>query len=135
MVKAASVPRVWRERIIKYRLIGGKCEECGKSFYPLRPTCPSCGSEKISEVKLPEEGRVVHFTVIRSPPREFGKMPYIVALIELKDGTRLIAQVVDVRPEELEEGTEVEAVFRRYRSQGPDGIIEYGVKFRPKLGG
>ncbi len=134
MVKAPSVSRVWRERIVKYRLIGGLCKDCGKRFYPPRPACPACGSENVEQVKLPEEGRLLYFTVIRSPPRDFGPQPYIVGIVELKDGTRIITQIVDAAPESLKPGLELEAVFRKYREQGPDGIIEYGIKFRPKIG-
>jgi len=134
MVKAASVPRVWRDREVKYRLLGTYCKSCGKSHYPPRIYCPHCGSKDLEFVKLPEEGKILYFTVIRAPPTDFEEYaPYIVALIELKNGTRLMAQIVDVRAEELKEGMEVEAVFRKYREQGPDGVIEYGLKFRPKL--
>lgn len=133
-VKARSVPRVWRERRIKYRLIGGKCPSCGKSFYPYRANCPYCGSRGSKEVELPRYGRVITYTVIRAPPSEFARYaPYPIALVELRDGTKVIAQLTDVKIEDIKTGMEVEAVFRKYREQGEDGIIEYGIKFRPLL--
>ncbi len=133
MVFARSVPRVWRERGIKYRLIGGRCNSCGKVFYPYRRFCPRCGSEDIRKVELPRQGRVLYFTVIRTPPLGFEKYaPYVVAIVELADGARVIAQLTDVDLSAVKEGIEVEAVFRKYREQGEDGIIEYGIKFRPK---
>ena len=52
-------------------------------------------------------------------------------LIELDDGTRIIAQVTDTDVNDIKDGIRLEAVFRRYREQGKDGIIEYGIKFRP----
>ncbi|MCK4438533.1 OB-fold domain-containing protein, partial [Candidatus Bathyarchaeota archaeon] len=57
--------------------------------------------------------------------------PYVVALIELEDGMRLLSQVVDVDPEEVQKGMRVEAVFRRVKEDGKAGIIQYGYKFRP----
>ena len=135
MVHARSVPRVWRERVRKYRLIGGRCPNCGKLVYPYRPACPYCGSEGLEEIRLAEKGRVLSYTVIRHPPSDFkGFEPYIVAIVELEGGVRVLAQLTDVEPREVEVGMEVEAVFRKYREQGPDGIIEYGVKFRPIRG-
>lgn len=129
-----SVPRVWRERVIKYRLIGGKCEKCGKTFYPYRKICPRCGSEEVEEVELPKRGEVLYYSVVRSAPTEFKKFePYVVALIKLEDGTIVPAQLTDVDSSEVYEGMPVEAVLRRYREQGEDGIIEYGIKFRPLL--
>ncbi|MCD6208770.1 MAG: Zn-ribbon domain-containing OB-fold protein [Thermoproteales archaeon] len=133
MVKANSIPRVWRERTIKYRLIGGKCKKCGKSFYPFRRICPRCGSEEVEEVHLPREGKLLYYTVIRAPPSDFEEYaPYVVGIVELKDGTRVLAQITDVVEDQLEEGVNVEAAFRKYREQGKEGIIEYGIKFRPK---
>lgn len=135
MAYMRSVPRVWRERHKKYQLIGGKCQKCGKSFYPFRQSCPACGSDDVDRVKLPETGVVEVFSVVRSPPAEFAdKAPYIVALVRLDDGTLVPAQLTDVTPEEVYEGMRVEATLRKYREQGEKGIIEYGVKFRPVIG-
>jgi uncharacterized OB-fold protein len=132
MVWAESVPRVWRERAKKYRLLGGKCPACGSVVYPHRQVCPYCGSEGLQLVELPRRGRVISYTVIRHPPSDFvGKEPYVAAIVELEGGARVLAQLTDVKPEEVREGMEVEAVLRRYREQSPDGIIEYGIKFRP----
>ena len=55
----------------------------------------------------------------------------MVALLELDDGLRLLSQVVDVDPEEVQAGMRVEAVFRRVKEDGSAGIIHYGYKFRP----
>ena len=131
-VPAPSVPRVWRERIPKYRLTGSKCGKCGKTSYPPRKICPYCGSREVEVVPLPRRGKVLSFTVVRVPPRDYVKYsPFIVALIELDDGTRILSQLTDIDCEEVKSGMIVEAVFRRYREQGEDGIIEYGIKFKP----
>ena len=127
-----SVPRSWREKKYKYRLIGGRCKKCNATFYPYRKNCPRCGSNDVEEIQLSHTGRLISYTVIYSPPSDFRlKQPYVVGLIELDDGTRVIAQITDVDIDEINEGMKVEAVFRRYREQGKDGIIEYGIKFRP----
>lgn len=132
MAYMRSIPRVWRERATKYRLVGGKCKDCGKTFYPYRGTCPVCGSDNVEVKKLPETGVIETFSIVRSPPTEFtSQAPYVVALVRLDDGTLVPAQITDVEPEEVYEGMRVEAVFRRYREQGEKGIIEYGIKFRP----
>lgn len=130
-----SIPRAWRERVTKYRLIGGRCKSCGKVFYPYRSFCPRCGSSDIEKIELPKRGKIKYFTVVRSAPAEFKKYePYIVALVELENGAIVPAQITDAEPEELREGMPVEGVLRRYREQGEDGIIEYGIKFRPVVG-
>jgi len=127
-----SVPRYWREIRPRYRLLGVRCRGCGKKFFPRRAVCPGCGGTDFEDCKLPERGRVVSWTVVRSPPAGYERFaPYVVGLIELEDGVRLLSQVVDVEPGEVEGGMEVEAVFRKVREDGASGIIEYGYKFRP----
>ncbi len=133
MAYTKSVPRIWRERIRKYRLLGGVCNDCGKVFYPSRRFCPRCGSGNVNKVTLPRTGKILYFTVIRNAPTEFKSFePYILALIELDNGARILAQLTDIDLEEVYEGMPVEAVFRKYKEQGRDGVIEYGIKFRPR---
>ncbi|HDI75001.1 MAG: transcriptional regulator [Thermoprotei archaeon] len=131
-----SVPRYWRERVTKYRLIGAQCTNCGKSFYPPRKVCPYCGSRDLKEVALPRKGKVISFTVIRVPPAGFELYsPYLIAIVELENGTRVLAQLTDVDLSEVKVGMPVEATFRKYLEHGPSGIIEYGIKFRPVIKG
>lgn len=129
-----SVPRYWREIKYRYRLIGEMCTDCGAVFFPRRAVCPRCGSADLEECKLSERGAVVSWTVVRNPPEGYEKYaPYVVALIELDAGVRILSQVVDIEPEEMVVGMRVEAAFRRVREDGSSGIIEYGYKFRPVI--
>jgi uncharacterized OB-fold protein len=129
-----SVPRYWREIKYRYRLIGKICADCGAVFFPRRTICQRCGSRNLEEYKLSERGNVVSWTVIRNPPKDYEKYaPYVVALIELNDGVRVLSQVVDTEAEEIKAGMRVEATFRRVREDGSSGIIEYGYKFRPVI--
>jgi uncharacterized OB-fold protein len=126
-----SVPRYWRNAIPRYRLQGDECMVCGAKYFPSRPIC-RCGSTDFKPYKLAERGEVVTWTVISNPPIGFEKYaPYVVALIELEDGCKLLSQVVDVEPEKITEGLKVEVVFRKVKEDGKDGIIQYGYKFRP----
>ena len=127
-----SVPRYWRETKYRYRLIGEKCTNCGATFFPRNAVCLECGSKDLDEYQLADKGRVVTWTVVRNAPEGFEKYaPYVVALVELDDGSQVLSQVVDVEPDEVETGMRVEAAFRRGREDGDSGIIEYGYKFRP----
>jgi len=123
----------WRSRIIRYRLVGSKCHGCNQVFYPPRYTCIKCGSEGLDEVELPKRGRVISYTVIHNPPREYEyNSPYIVAYIELENGVRIFSQLTDVDVNEVSIGMEVEATLRKLYEYGADGPIVYGIKFRPK---
>jgi len=129
------VPRYWRNLSFKYRLVGWKCNHCG-TFHHSKPiVCKRCRSRDFMEVELPKTGRLIAYTIVNSAPKEFNdSSPYIIGLIELDDGTRIISQLTDFKEDELREGVRVEAVFRRIRVNGEQGIIEYGYKFRPTIG-
>ena len=52
-------------------------------------------------------GRVVSFTVVRYPPRGFeNQAPYVVAIIDIENGPRVIGRVSN-SPDELEIGSQV----------------------------
>lgn len=130
-----SVPAHWREIPARYRLEGGKCKDCGYATLPDEKICPACGSRNIERIMLPRRGRVINYSVIWNAPRGYEYYtPYVVALIELEDGTRIFSQLTDVHPEEVKEGIEVEMVIRKIRVSGESGLIAYSYKFRPILG-
>ena len=59
--------------------------------------------------------------------------PYTVALVKLEKGPLLTAQQTDVDPEEVSIGMPVEMVTRKLRTDGEEGMIVYGYKFRPHI--
>ena len=129
-----SVPRFWREIPHKYRLLGSRCRSCGAVYHPRRHVCPRCGSRDLEDVGLSKRGRLLAFTVVRRAPSDLDEYkPYIVGLVELQDGVRVLSQIVDCDPSELRPGMELEATLRRIRAHGPAGVIEYGYKFRPVI--
>ena len=45
----------------------------------------------------------------------------------------ITAQLTDVAPQDVKIGMQVEMVTRKIRTQGDEGKITYGYKFRPRL--
>ncbi len=122
-------PRYTREMPQRYRLEAGKCKKCGKIFFPPRLICDNCKSRDFEKVKLSETGKIVTYTTIRVAPEQFNtQVPYNVAIIELNDGVRITAQVVDCKPEDVMIGKQVKLVFRKIQEEGSAGIICYGYK-------
>jgi hypothetical protein len=116
-------------------LVGGKCSDCGKIYYPIKKVCRVCGSRDFDQVKLGDRGKLVTFTVIRSPPSGYEEYtPYVVGIVELDDDVRVISQIVDCDIEDVRTGMELEAAFRRASTDGDSGIVMYGTKFRPVIG-
>ncbi|MEW6776192.1 MAG: Zn-ribbon domain-containing OB-fold protein [Bdellovibrionota bacterium] len=94
-----------------------RCEKCG-TFHHMAPSrCSKCLSEKLSWAKASGKGRVASFTVVHRPPsKAFEKIPYILALVDLEEGPRLMAHV-EAAPKELKIGMSVKVRF----VPGPDG--------------
>ncbi len=122
-------PRYTREIPQRYRLEANKCKKCGKIFFPPRLICSNCKSREFEKIKLSEEGKIITYTTIRVAPDQFStQVPYNVAVIELNEGIRLMAQVVDCKPEDMAIGKPVKIVFRKVQEEGSAGIICYGYK-------
>jgi len=127
------VVRTWRHISERYNLIGVKCKNCGTVYFPSRVLCPKCRRKtQMEEIKLSGKGKVYTYSVVHTPPKEFEKIaPYIIAIVELEEGPKVTAQIVDCDKDKIYIGMQVEAVFRRIKEDGEDGIISYGYKFRP----
>ncbi|MCD6317772.1 Zn-ribbon domain-containing OB-fold protein [Candidatus Aerophobetes bacterium] len=129
MVTGVTVPKTWREYPQRYRLEASQCTKCGKIFFPPRLICSECKSREFKTVKLPEEGKIFTFTIIRTPSSEFKEYsPFAIAIIELDNGVKLTTQVVDCNFEDLEIGKRVKLVFRKIQEDGATGVIAYGYK-------
>ncbi|MDI6643893.1 MAG: Zn-ribbon domain-containing OB-fold protein [Methanobacteriaceae archaeon] len=126
--------RAWRHIPQRYNLIGSKCLQCGKVFFPKRILCPECRRKgKLEEINLSGKGKILTYSVIETPTDEFKDIaPYVVAIVELEEGAKVTTQIVDYDIEKIEIGKEVEMVFRKIREAGDDGVISYGFKFRIK---
>ncbi len=133
MTKEFAVPFHWRRFKERYLLVGSRCDHCKNAYYPIRVICPYCRrSGHMKEVKFAGRGRVHSFTIIRAPPEGFREyVPYIVAIIELDEGAKVMSQVVDCHPNDVKIGMPVKSCFRRIRSENETGLVLYGFKFKP----
>jgi len=125
-----TIQRVWRLKNTLLNLLASRCSVCGHVTYPPKMRCPVCGSRELREESLPREGEVLSYTIIRVPAKGFEDFtPLIIALIKLGDA-KVLAEVVDVKPEEVSVGMRVAATVRR-TAQTIDGGVPYVIKFKP----
>jgi hypothetical protein len=134
MPHTKSLASYWRKMPQWYRLEGVKCVTCGESYFPSRSLCPTCRREGRFEMeKFSGKGKVYSYTVVHAPPQGFElHRPYLLAIIELDEGPKLTAQIVDCKKEDIKIGMPVEMTFRKIRDSTEGGIIHYGYKFKPK---
>ena len=132
MQEEKAVAFHWRSFKERYGMYGSRCEHCGKHFFPSRAICPDCRRKgKMKPFKFSGRGRVYSYTVIRTPPTGFEMfVPYIMAIVELDEGARVVSQVVDCKPAEVAIDMPVESCFRKIREENRSGLILYGFKFR-----
>jgi len=78
-------------------------------------------------------GEIYSYTVVQDAPMGFEEQaPYILAIVKLDEGPFLTAQITDVDGE-VGIGDRVEVVTRKLTTEGSQGIIVYGYKFRKVL--
>jgi uncharacterized OB-fold protein len=124
----------WRLRNQRYALVGEVCNDCGKKIFPPRDVCPYCAEPAQTPYQFSGRGEVYSHTTVYNPPAGYEEYaPYTVALVRLEEGPLVTAQLTDVEPEAVSIGQPVEMVTRKIREDGPEGLIIYGYKFRPRL--
>jgi uncharacterized OB-fold protein len=97
------------------KLVIQKCAACGTpQFYP-RAFCIRCLSDGVEWIEASGRGTIYTFTVNHRPANDYMKdrVPYIVAAIDLDEGVRLIANIVDSDPKQVRCGAAVRVVFEK----------------------
>lgn len=115
------------DRVHAHRLALQQCRQCGSfRFYP-RALCPVCLGELYEWVPVTGRGTVYSYTVCYRPASEAfaADTPYVVALVDLAEGVRLLSNIIDCAPAQVRVGMPVTLV---YEDVG-EGITLY--KFRP----
>lgn len=88
--------------------------------------------QKVVRERLGHKGKIISWTMIMVPPADFKDIaPYPVAIVELEDGNRAVGMLVDYQPDELKVGQTVVGILRKIRKPSDDGVIAYGLKFKP----
>jgi len=120
----------WRIRDRYYRLMGNRCDDCGAEFFPPVYRCRDCPSCHLADKHMPPTGRILNHTQLHEPlPGCESQVPLNLAVIELQNGARVLAQIVDTPQEKIETGAKARAVIRRVQVDGDSGQILYGYKF------
>ena len=88
------------------------CQDCGTYTYYPRTLCMRCMSDNLEWRPVSGAGTVYSYTVVRSAPPGFEDMaPYVVASVDLAEGTRMMANVLTDDPDSVSIGMPVQVVF------------------------
>ncbi len=105
--------RAFWEGTRKHKLLVQECNDCGvKIFYP-RKHCPQCWSSNLGWSEASGKGRVFsHTTTMTGVEDKFADdLPYVLAIVDLEEGVRMMTNIVDCDPAEVGIGMDVEVVF------------------------
>ena len=87
------------------------CQDCAEfQFYP-RIMCSHCGGQNLAWTASTGRGLVASFTVVRRGVSAAYTAPYVVALIDLEEGPRMMSSVTAVAAEDVRVGLPVEVTF------------------------
>lgn len=124
----------WRQRAGRYRLEGQRNTATGEVRFPPAPPRLGEATDLWQPFGLSGLGEVYSYTVVRQPPEGYeSQAPYVVALVRLAEGPVITTGLTDCDTAQVRIGMPVEMVTRRLRDTGPEGLIVYGYKFRPRL--
>lgn len=73
-----------------------KCNACGVLRHPPGPACPDCGALDRGYVVAKGQGTVFSFLVHRAPQVPGKELPLVIALVDLDEGVRFVAEVTGV---------------------------------------
>lgn len=95
------------------KLVLQHCEDCAMPIHYPRIACPHCGSDRLGWRAASGRGTVYSYTVVVSnaPSAFLADMPYVVAVIELDEGVRMLSNIVDCDVDALRCDMPVEVVF------------------------
>jgi hypothetical protein len=91
-----------------------RCGACGALRHPPGPACPSCGITGKQEYQVAAgTGTVYSYVVHRHPPVPGKQLPIIIALVELPEGVRVMAELTGIDPDNVRIGLPVRTSFIR----------------------
>src|SRR5579871_270908 len=103
------------------RLTVPRCAACGHVRWPPGPMCPVCQARETEWIDCSGRGRVYSWVVATHPvaPVLAEQVPYVIAMVDLPEGARVVGNIDGCAPEAVYAGMDVEVVFAE---RGEDGI-------------
>jgi len=84
---------------------------CGTLRHPPRPACAACHSFEWDTVEASGRGSVYSYVVVHHPQVPAFDYPLPIAVVELEEGTRLVADLLEVAADAVRIGMPVVVEF------------------------
>lgn len=109
------------------RFVIQRCSTCGEYVWTPQMACRKCLTETLEWTEVSGEGEVYSFVVMHKAAIDAFKAPYTIAVITLKEGPRILSDVIGIEPSEVKIGMPVKVDIE---DAGPVGLYH----FRPAAG-
>ncbi|OJZ65365.1 nucleic acid-binding protein [Mycobacterium paraffinicum] len=96
------------------KLLIQRCNGCGQLRHPPRPMCPHCRSLGWDTVESSGRGTVYSYVMPHEPKFPFFEYPYVVVLVELDEGVRLVSNLTGIDPADVRTGMPVEVYYHGF---------------------
>jgi hypothetical protein len=116
---AGELTRPYWEEARRGRLVVQHCPGCDRIWHPPLPRCPHCHRAEPAWRPVSGEGTVYSFTVVRHATHVAlaSQVPYVIAIVELAEGPRVVAGIRGTPPDSMRVGMPVRAVFENVTEQ------------------
>lgn len=105
------------------RLVGSACAECGSLVFPPTDVCPECMSDDVTRRSLSPRGTLYSWSVVHAAPKGW-RLPFVAAYVDLPEGVRVFAHMVDVDPAKLVMDMPVEVCMAVLGADETGAVVE-----------
>ncbi len=118
------------------RLIGTRCAGCNTLYFPQKSSCanPGCDEKSPQPAHLPAAGTLYSYTIQRYQPPSLFRIddwqPYIIGLVELGEGVRVMAMLTGIEEDQLRIGMDLQLVTQPLYTDSEKGEVRT-FKFAP----
>jgi len=96
------------------QLLLQNCRSCGNIWHPPTPICPQCQSKDYEWQGVSGRGTIYSYTIVHHPAHlaMADKVPYLVALVALEEGPRVVSNILNCLIEQVTVGMPVALPFQ-----------------------
>ncbi len=105
------------------KLIGCKCNNCGKKIYPKRIICPECKQKSFSDFEIDKIGTIITYTKLYAVPDGLDVKPLLLGVADF-NGINIMGQITN---KEIKIGDKIRPFWGKLRKSQTDEI--FGFKF------
>jgi uncharacterized OB-fold protein len=115
--KPLPIPTPWSQPFWdaarEHRLVLRRCSKCGYIDHPPYLYCTNCHTDEHEWIEAEGKATLAAYAINQFgvPFPFWADLPYVVALIDLPEGVRMISNVVECEFDRLQNGMKLEVVF------------------------